>query len=214
MTAHDEHALRARLDAGLERIAPELDGAARAKLIAYVTLLARWNRAYNLTAVRDPSDMIARHVLDCLAVLPHLHGARLLDVGSGAGLPGMVLAVARPELSWVLLDANAKKHRFLTRACVELGLENVQLMRARVEDFHPATRFSTIISRALASAAELVATTRRLLEPGGRVLAMKGRFPARELAAFDGMADRVEVVPLRVPGLEHEERHLVVVTSG
>ncbi|MDX1432008.1 MAG: 16S rRNA (guanine(527)-N(7))-methyltransferase RsmG [Gammaproteobacteria bacterium] len=220
VTPAGDEALRACLDAGLARIAPGLDDPARATLLAYVGLLERWNRAYSLTAVREPRAMIERHVLDSLAVLPYLHGARALDVGSGAGLPGLVLAVARPEPAWVLLDSKAKKHRFLTQACLELGLGNVEPVRSRLEDFHPATPFSTIISRAFAGTAELLAKTRRMLEPGGRLLAMKGRFPERELAELEAAGaggeqrESVEVVPLSIPGLEHEERHLVVVTVG
>ena len=204
--------MRRSLEAGLERMGVALERDARETLLAYVRLLERWGRAYNLTAVRDPREMIARHVLDSLAALAYLSGDRALDVGSGAGLPGLVLAVARPDVDWVLLDSNAKKYRFLTRARIELELANVEPVRARVEDFHPARRFSTIISRAFASTAELLAASRRMLEPGGRLLAMKGRFPASELAGLEGAAARVEVVPLRVAGLEHEERHLVVVT--
>ncbi len=208
----DAERLRQRLDAGLAGVAVDLDRQARDRLIAYLRLLERWNRAYNLTAVRDPSDMIARHVLDSLSAMPCLRGQRCLDVGSGAGLPGLVLAVAQPQTDWVLLDSNAKKCRFLRHARAELRLDNVQVERSRVEDFHPGAPFSTIISRALSSLADFVAGAGHLLVPGGCLLAMKGRNPEHELAALGGLGEQAEVVPVHLPGLEHGQRHLVIVT--
>lgn len=208
----DARALRGRLDTGLADMALDLDGPARDRLIAYVVLLARWNRAYNLTGVRDPEDMITRHLLDSLSALPWLRGARCLDVGSGAGLPGLVLAAVRPEIAWVLLDSNAKKCRFMDHARLELGLENVRVERSRLEDFHPGERFSTIISRALSSLADFVAGARHLLAPGGCLLAMKGREPERELGAAGDWGGQAEVVPVSLPGLADGQRHLVIVT--
>lgn len=190
----------------------DLDASTRDRLIHYVRLLERWNRAYNLTGVRDPVEMVPRHLLDSLAVLPHLRGEHCLDVGSGAGVPGLVLATAGPAISWVLLDSSAKKCRFLTHARIELELDNVRIEHIRVEDFHPATRFSTIISRALSNLAEFVAGTGHLLAPGGRLVAMKGRNPAHELSALGRYAEQAEVVPVRLPGLEDGSRHLVIVT--
>ncbi len=210
----DAQALRRRLDAGLATTAVDLDSQARDRLIAYVRLLNRWNRAYNLTAVRDPLDMIARHLLDSLVVMPYLRGERCLDVGSGAGLPGLVLAVARPNMAWVLLDSNAKKCRFLSHARVELGLDNVRVERNRVEDFHPGARFSTIISRALSSLAVFVAGAGHLLAPGGCLLAMKARKPEHEMSALGRLSEQAEVVPVRLPGLEDGQRHLVIVTPA
>lgn len=195
-------------------MAVDVDGSARDRLIEYLRLLARWNRAYSLTAVRDPKEMVPRHLLDSLAVLAYLEGALCLDVGSGAGLPGLVLAAARPGTAWVLLDSNVKKCRFLTHAKMELGLENVQVERFRMEDFHPGERFSTIISRALSNLADFVAGTERLLAPGGRLVAMKGRDPEHELLALGKCGEHAEVVPVRLPGLEDGQRHLVVVTPG
>ena len=195
-------------------MALDLDPSVRRLLIEYVLLLERWNRAYNLTGVRAPSDMVSRHLLDSLSVLPYLHGRRCLDVGTGAGLPGMVLAAACKESEWVLLDSNAKKCRFLGHARAALGLDNVRVERARVEDFHPGERFSTIISRALSSLADFVSGARHLLAPGGRLLAMKGRDPEHEPAAAGNAGGRVEVVPLSVPGLDAGQRHLVIVTGA
>ena len=210
----DAAVLRRRLDAGLATMAVDLDPRARDQLVAYLRLLERWNRAYNLTAVRDPVEMIPRHLLDSLAVLPYLRGGRCLDVGSGAGLPGLVLAVACPSVRWVLLDSNAKKCRFLNHATMELDLDNVRVERNRVEDFHPGPCFSTIISRALCSLADFVAGARHLLAPGGCWLAMKGRNPERELPALSRSGEHTEVVPVRLPELENEQRHLVIVTPA
>lgn len=210
----DAAGLRRSLDVGLAGLAVDVDGAARDRLVEYLRLLARWNRAYNLTGVRDPKEMVTRHLLDSLAALPYLAGASCLDVGSGAGLPGLVLAAARPATAWVLLDGNAKKCRFLEHAKIALELENVRVERGRMEDFHPGARFSTIISRALSNLAEFVAGTERLLAPGGRLVAMKGRDPEQELSALGEYAEQAEVVPVRLPGLEDGQRHLVIVTPG
>jgi 16S rRNA (guanine527-N7)-methyltransferase len=193
-------------------MAVDLDERARGRLIAYLQLLQHWNRTYNLTAVRDPLQMIHRHVLDSLAVMPYLRGRECLDVGSGAGLPGMVLAVARPDISWVLLDSNGKKCRFLSHTQIELRLDNVRVERNRVEDFHPGARFSTIISRALSNLADFVAGAGHLLAPGGCLLAMKGRNPEQELSSLGELAEQAEVVPVCLPGLEDGQRHLVIVT--
>lgn len=210
----DAELLRRRLDAGLAAMAVDLDEQARGRLVAYLRLLAHWNRAYNLTAVRHPLEMIHRHVLDSLSVMPYVRAGRCLDVGSGAGLPGLVLAAARPGIPWVLLDSNAKKCRFLNQARVELRLGNVQVERSRIEDFHPGERFSTIICRALSNLADFVAGAGHLLAPGGCLLAMKGRNPDRELSALGTLGEQAEVVPVRLPGLEDGQRHLVIVTPA
>jgi 16S rRNA (guanine527-N7)-methyltransferase len=210
----DAAGLRRSLDAGLASMAVALDEPMRDRLIEYLRLLSHWNSAYNLTAVRDPRDMIPRHLLDSLAALPYVEGEHCLDVGSGAGLPGLVLAVARPGTAWVLLDSNAKKCRFLNHASRELGLANVRVERSRVEDFHPGARFSTIISRALSSLAEFVAGAEHLLARGGRLLAMKGRDAEHELSALREYGEQAEVVPVRLPGLEDGARHLVIVTPA
>jgi 16S rRNA (guanine527-N7)-methyltransferase len=210
----DAKVLRGRLDEGLASMAVDLDEPVRDRLVAYLGLLNRWNSAYNLTAVRDPLDMVHRHLLDSLAVLPYLRAGRCLDVGSGAGLPGLVLAVARPGNSWVLLDSNAKKCRFLRHAHTELRLDNVRVERARSEDFHPGARFSTIISRALSDLADFVAGAAHLLAPGGCLLAMKGRNPEHELPALGRLGEQAKVVPVRLPGLEDGQRHLVIVTPA
>lgn len=195
------------LDAGLSALRLDLDAGARAKLLDYVRLLERWNRVYNLTAVRDTAEMVPRHLLDSLAVLPHLHGERLLDVGSGAGLPGLILAIARPDLEVTLLDASAKRTRFCRQAVAELGLEGVQVVRSRAQDYEGSPPFPCLVSRAVADLPTLVAAARHLLAPLGVLLAMKGRRPDAEIAALPTGVD-ARVRRLEVPGLE-AARHLV-----
>jgi len=185
---------------GLARLGLEIPPAVQARLMAYLDLLARWNRVYNLSAVRDPVEMVIRHLLDSLAVLPYVRGPRILDVGTGAGLPGIPLALALPQAQVVLLDSNAKKTRFLTQALAELALSNAQVVHTRVEDYHPGQLFDTVISRAFASLDDFVRATARLCRPGGRLLAMKGPLAARETVA--GIHRIVAIHPLAVPGLE------------
>jgi len=185
-----------------------------AQLLAYLDLLERWNRAYNLTAVRDPGDMVTRHLLDSLAVLPWIPGGRLLDAGTGAGLPGVPLAIARPHLEVTLLDSAGKKIRFLEQVRRELGLRNVAPVQARLETYAPeglaSAPFDAIISRAFASL-RAFAEAARHLAGAARLLAMKGRHPAAELAGLPAWL-RVEAVErLAVPGLQ-EERHLVIMS--
>ena len=203
----------ARLAQGLQALGLALSEDRRRRLLAYVALLTKWNRTYNLTAVRDPGEMVTRHVLDSLAVVPWLHGSRILDVGSGAGLPGIPLAVACPERRFVLLDAGGKKVRFLRQAVLELALDNTEAVQARIEDFQPDRPFDTVISRAWSSLAELQRQGRRLCGPGGRVLAMKGAYPVAEVEALDEPAALERVVPLSVPGLD-AQRHLVVLRAA
>lgn len=204
--------LRTRLDHGLAAIGLALPDAARERLLAYLRLLAKWNSAYNLTAVRDPLEMVTRHLLDSLVIAPHLHGARVLDVGTGPGLPGIPLAVACPTLGFTLVDANAKKTRFVVQAVGELALKNVEVVQTRVENYRPSRIFDTVVSRAFASIADMLAAARHLCAPGGRFLAMKGAYPEEELKALPAGYD-VEVVPLAVPGLE-AARHVVIVTPA
>ena len=193
---------------GCERLDLRLPEGAGARLAAYLALLERWNRAYNLTAVREPEAMVVRHLLDSLSILPWLEGPRVLDVGSGAGLPGIPLAIARPGYEFCLLDSNGKRTRFLTQATAELRLCNVSVVRSRVEDYRPVTLFNSVVSRAFATLAELVADAGRLCAPTGRLLAMKGVFPDDELARLPSGYVVVGVYPLQVPHLD-AERHLV-----
>jgi 16S rRNA (guanine527-N7)-methyltransferase len=202
-----------RLRAGLAALGLALPEATQARLLAYTALLAKWNRVYNLTAVGDPAEMVARHLLDSLAVAPYLHGSRVLDVGTGAGLPGIPLALARPELHFALLDSAAKKLRFVVQATAELGLANVETVHARVEAYRPERPFDTVISRAYAALGDFVASAGALCAPDGRLLAMKGAYPQAELAALPGGWMVAEAHRLQVPGLD-AERHLVCIMRG
>ncbi len=198
---------------GLTALGLVLDMEQQEKLLAYVALLYKWNKTYNLTAVRDPLEMVGKHLLDSLAILPHLHGPRILDVGSGAGLPGIPLAIAAPRLELTLLDSNSKKTRFLVQAKGELGLSNLSVVHSRVEQFRPERLFDTVTARAFASLADMLAGTAHLLAPGGCLLAMKGEYPTEELAALPPGVEVREVIALTVPGLQ-AQRHLVRIVSG
>lgn len=206
-----ERSLGPALARGLEVLGLALSAPARGQLLRYLALLEKWNRVYNLTAVRAPADMVARHLLDALSVEPHLSGARILDVGTGAGLPGLPLAVACPRRHFTLLDSSAKKIRFVTQAAAELGLANVTPVRVRVEAYRPDAPFDTVVSRAFASVADFVERAGALCRIGGRLLAMKGTDPAAELAGLAPGYSVADVIPLAVPGLD-AQRHLVVLT--
>lgn len=186
-----------------------------AVLHRYLDLLEKWNAAYNLTAVRGRDAMETEHVLDSLAVVPHFppRDALVADVGSGAGLPGLVLAITLPENRYVLIDSNGKKTRFLTQAAHELGLRNVTVFNGRIEDWQPAARVDVVTSRAVASLVDMVRGCRALLESGARVLAMKGVRPDDEIAALPSEVQVREVIALKVPGLD-KERHLVCMDQG
>ena len=192
----DIQAIESRLDSTLERANLHVNAPHRRSLAEYVALLAQWNRAYNLTAIRDPLAMIDRHVLDSLTALDFLVGTRLLDAGTGAGLPGLVLAIVRPGVRCTLLDPVRKKTRFCAHAAMTLRLDNVDVVSARLAAYRPPHRYSTVISRATFSVADLVAGARPLLDTPGRIIAMKGPRPEAELDAFDreGLEIRVEPV--------------------
>lgn len=201
--------LEEQLRAGLCQLGLELPREAFGQLLRFVDELARWNRAQNLTAVREPGEMLSRHVLDSLAVAGYLHGRRILDVGSGAGLPGIPLAVAVPGCEFALLDARSKRVRFLRHAIACLGLANVTVVKARVEDYRPPQGFDTVIARAFASLSRLIGLAGHLCVPEGRVLAMKGVFPQAELEDLPEGWLVERTVRLSIPGLA-AERHLVI----
>lgn len=196
------------LQHGIGQLGIALDAEAQRKLLDYLALLHKWNKVYNLTAIRDPQQMVSNHLLDSLAVLPHLWAGRWLDVGCGAGLPGLVLAIAQPDWQFVLLDSNSKKTGFVQQAIIELGLKNVSVRCERVEAWKTTEKFDGIISRAFSELGEFLRSTRHLTAPGGRWAAMKGA-PQQELSGVpDGC--RVErVIPLQVPGLD-AARSLVI----
>jgi 16S rRNA (guanine527-N7)-methyltransferase len=203
--------LQEKLAGGLRALGLDLPQGTQQKLLDYVALLAKWNKVHNLTAVRDPEEMVTLHLLDALSVLPYLQGSSLLDVGSGGGLPGIPLAIARPELYVTLLDSSHKKSAFQRQAKVELGLKNVEVVCGRVEKYQPAQKFDMVISRAFSDLAEYVKLTDHLLSETGKWLAMKGVYPYDEIAQLKNVS--VEVVPLTVPGLE-AQRHLVFLKAA
>lgn len=202
-------ALRQPLEAGLLSLGLPFDGIQVDRLLKFLHLLDKWGSTYNLTAIRDPRAAVDLHLLDSVLVLPHLTGAlRILDVGTGAGLPGIPLAILMPGSQFVLLDRSGKKIRFVRQAILELGLANVEAVASRIEDFEPhGGAFDAILARAFASLVEIRGMTSRLLAPEGRIAALKGRFPEDELAELGAVG--AEVRPLVLPGVA-VDRHLVL----
>lgn len=201
--------LSEKLAQGVAELGLSVPAASLRKLLEYLSLIAKWNRIHNLTAVRESSKMVSNHLLDCLAVVPHLDARTVLDVGSGAGLPGIPLALMWSQASVTLLDSNHKKAAFLRQAVIELGLSNVEVVCGRVETWQPAREFDLVISRALSGLPEFVNLAGRLCCADGVVAAMKGVYPYEELAQLPHEFRLREVVPLKVPGLL-AERHLVL----
>lgn len=180
----------------------------RTQLVAYLDLLVQWNKVFNLTAIRDPKEMVKLHIVDSVAIAPYIHGTSIIDVGTGAGLPGIPLALVQPEKKFVLLDSNGKKTRFLMQVVLTLGLPNVEVVQARVEDYHAAAGFDSILSRAFASLSDMVAKTRHLVSADGQFLAMKGVYPTEELSLLPANIAVLAVHKQNIIGL-HAERHLV-----
>ncbi len=180
-------------------------------LLSYLALLERWNKAYNLTAIKDPVQMVTRHLLDSLSVAPWIKGSRLLDAGTGAGLPGIPLAITKPDLDVTLLDSSGKKIRFLNHVRRELGLDNITTVQERLEAYSVETRYDAIISRAFTNLASFARAARRLAAAPSRLLAMKGRFPQSELDELPEWIRIDSVEKLDVPGLQ-EDRHLVIMS--
>jgi 16S rRNA (guanine527-N7)-methyltransferase len=203
-----EAVLSAALAEGMKQLGLTASLEVQARLLDYVRLLRKWNGVYNLTAVRDPAEMVTRHLLDSLAVLPHVQGPRILDVGSGAGLPGIPLALMAPAWQFTLLDSNSKKTRFIRQAISELGLENAEAVHDRIEAFQPTAGFDTVVSRAFATIADFVHQAGHCCTPDGVILAMKGQLPEAELADVPEGYSVAGVHRLQVPGLQ-EERHVV-----
>ena len=201
-------ALRQRLDDGLHALG--LDLALATPLLDYLGLLLRWNRTYNLTAIRDPDEMVVRHLLDSLAMHPHVQPGALADLGTGPGLPGIPLAIARPDLKVALVESNGKKARFLREAVRHLKLGNARVLESRAEAVAEPGAYAQITARALDTLDGILAVGGHLLAPQGRLLAMKGMHPAEEIAALPPGWAALAVHPLTVPGLD-AERHLVEV---
>jgi len=200
------------LESGISELGLELSDAQRESLLTYIQLLLKWNKVYNLTAVRDPAQMVVRHLLDSLAIAPWCTGQRLIDVGTGAGLPGVPLALLYPQKEIHLLDSNSKKTRFLFQVKTALGLDNISVHHARVESFTPIQRYDAVLSRAFASLLDMVTGCGHLLCESGQFIAMKGGLCESELASIDALGLSTTVHELNVPGLA-EQRHLVILSG-
>jgi len=209
-----EDALRLKLDQGLAQLGRVgVTDAQCSQLMAFLALLIKWNKAYNLTAIRDPDLMVSHHLLDSLTVHPHLRGERLADIGTGAGLPGLPLAIINPDRQFLLVDSNGKKTRFITQAIAALKLENVAVWHGRSEHYEAGAGFDTVMCRALASFPKLLEIGSHLISSGGRLVAQKGIVPEDELAALpkDWGA---QIHPVAVPFLEEKSRHIIVLQQS
>ncbi len=195
-------ALKPQLEAGLTELDLSLIDAQVDRLIQYLTLLQKWNKVYNLTAIRDPEEMLIKHLLDSLAVVPFMVGERIIDVGTGGGLPGIPLAICFPNKTVDLLDSNSKKTRFLIQAKAELGLVNTQVIHDRVENYRPISRYDAVISRAFASMQDMLHWTDHLLSDNGVWWAMKGQQEFEDLTSLPGLVVIEETIPLNIPGLD------------
>lgn len=205
--------LESQLAEGVAELGIALPEGSSVRLLQYLDLVEKWGKIYNLTAVRKPEAMLSRHLFDSLAVLPHIAGPRIADVGSGAGLPGIPLALVRPDWHVVLFESNQKKAVFLQQACIELGLKNVEVVAERVESFGPKEKFDTVISRAFSSLAVYVQLAGHLCkedDKGGTIVAMKGTRPREEQAQIPEQFVINKMFPVIVPGL-NAKRHLVLI---
>ena len=185
----------------------ELSSLVLQRLMQYLDLLVRWNKIHNLTAVRDRDDMVTLHLLDSLAILPYINAQRLLDVGSGGGLPGIPIALTHPEIQVTVLDSSQKKTTFLRQVKLDMGLDNLEIVCSRVEDYKPENPYELIVSRAFSDLKLFIKLTHHLLTPQAAWLAMKGVYPRDEIAALNNIA--VDVRAINVPGLD-AQRHLVL----
>ena len=192
---------------GIAALNLSVDGQKIDQLLAFIKLIEKWNRAYNLTSIKNQQDMVKLHLLDSLTVIPYLADERIIDIGTGAGLPGIPLAICLPDRFFTLLDSNSKKTRFVQQAVLELKLANVQIVHNRSEDYQPGQMFDTVITRAFAELSDIVATTKHLLAENGKIIAMKGRCTESELAKITA---KKCVIPVQVPGVE-AERTLVCI---
>ncbi|HMK14505.1 MAG TPA: 16S rRNA (guanine(527)-N(7))-methyltransferase RsmG [Burkholderiales bacterium] len=204
--------LASELQQGITALKLKISPRDRQRLLDYLALLQKWNKVYNLTAMREPEKMVSHHLLDSLAVVPHITAHHILDVGSGAGLPGIPMAIARGEWRVTLLDSNHKKAAFLKQAAIELKLSNVNVCCERVEVWQPEQKFDLIISRAFSDLPEFVALSKHLLTESGRFAAMKGIYPHEEIAQLPDGYHLERVIPLKIPG-HKVQRHLVMVKA-
>jgi 16S rRNA (guanine527-N7)-methyltransferase len=205
--------LAEKLTQGSVELGLQLSADVRDKLLDYLALIAKWNRVHNLTAVRGSMKMVSAHLLDCLAIVPHLKADTVLDVGSGAGFPGIPLALMWPQSHVVLLDSNHKKAAFLRQEVIELQIKNAEVICERVESWHPQRTFDLVISRAFSDLPEFLRLAGRLCSASGHVVAMKGLYPDEELAQLPGDFVLHSAIPLKVPGLS-AARHLVLLNPA
>jgi 16S rRNA (guanine527-N7)-methyltransferase len=201
--------LERELNDGLAALTLPLPAEAPDKLLRYLGLLQKWNRTYNLTAIREPSRLVTHHLLDCLAAVPHMPKGSIVDVGSGGGLPGVPLSIVEPQRAVTLLDSNHKKGAFLRQVTIECELRNTQVHVGRAEEWQPAVRFDVAVSRAFSDLAGFAEAARPLVRPGGTLAAMKGVYPDEELALLPTDVTLIVAIPLQVPGLR-AARHLVL----
>lgn len=205
-------ALRTQLDSLIAQTSLEVSERQREQLVGYVEMLNKWNKAYNLTSVREPSDMLVKHILDSIVVSPHLQGQRFIDVGTGPGLPGIPLAIMNPEMDFTLLDSLGKRIRFIKQVLHELKIENVTPVQSRVEEFQPQDKFDGVLSRAFASMLDMLEWCHHLPKTQtGRFMALKGQLPQDEIEQLPEWCSVTDIKALQVPELEGE-RHLVILS--
>jgi len=205
--------LDSALKEGIAAQGLQVEDEARAAMLQYLGLLQRWNKAYNLTSIKDPAQMLSYHLLDSLSIGPHLQGRSFIDVGTGAGLPGIPLAVTHPDKTFSLLDSNGKKVRFLFQIKTALLLSNVKEMQGRVEEYQPEKLYDGVISRAFASLTDMIEGSQHLLTAGGYFYAMKGRYPDKELSELPKGYKVEQAIELDVPTLD-QQRHLIIIKKS
>lgn len=205
--------IRNKLDALLAKTSISLSETQKQQLVSYVEMLDKWNKAYNLTSVRDPQEMVVKHILDSLVVAPHLDGNHYIDVGTGPGLPGVVLAIAHPDKQFVLLDSLGKRIRFLNQVKLNLKLKNITPVQCRVEEYQPEQPFDGVLSRAFASLQDMVDWCQHLVDHSGRFIALKGQFPEQEIDQLPASIEYQDKVVLTVPELD-AERHLIILKKN
>ena len=196
--------LRVNLDALIAQTDLKISDEQASKLIQLVELLVKWNKAYNLTSVRDPAQMLVKHIMDSIVVSPHLEGNSFIDVGTGPGLPGLPLAILNPDRHFVLLDSLGKRLRFIRQAILSLGLKNVEIVQSRVEEYKPEIGFDCVLSRAFASLEDMLSWCHHLPNENGHFLALKGQYPESEIIDLDSKFKFIESVTLQVPQLDGE----------
>jgi len=204
----DSNALKNQLSEGISYLKLDIDPAKQDKLLKFLELLVKWNQSYNLSGIKDPQAMLRLHLLDSLSILPYINGKKILDVGTGAGLPGLLLAICLPESRFSLLDSNGKKMRFVYQSAANLKLENVDIVQQRVESYQSQEAFDIVLSRAFSTLKQFIEHSQHLLAAEGRLLAMKGQYPGQEIAEIPTDFQLLAVHELSLPG-DPATRHLL-----